>query len=418
MSALSSRISSSHAGEAAKRAAFFQLVKSQLGVPYHWGGDSPVSGFDCSGLVKWAASRMGIDLPHYTVDQFSDLAATDTPRKGDLVFFNVPSDGPAVDQPGHVGVCANDGCSLMVNAPQPGGVVDQVPTNPQNWGSIMGYRSLFAQGQGKLPTGKLNLNGAANGAGGAANATETSSASKSVQCRSDKYAINFSPAGGIPLLSSATEIQLLNQCQQKAIISGLLLGVGGVVLITGVVLLSQSLRGQPLAVPGVKTTARAFRAGTDVGFGALLGAVAGPEGATAGATAGASKALSKKGRTGRLSSALIDNANPAKPPSNKETPRQREDRAWAEMQARGTALTSHDLRRERRTRSTSSADDFILLPPAKKDPNYRAPPPGKQRWVSPYDLKTPMPAPGKPISKAPKVKGRSNNKRRRKRRKR
>src|SRR5262245_52911440 len=36
----------------------------QLGVPYRYGGGSPSSGFDCSGLVAWSFARIGLHLPH------------------------------------------------------------------------------------------------------------------------------------------------------------------------------------------------------------------------------------------------------------------------------------------------------------------------------------------------------------------
>ena len=34
-------------------------AESQLGVPYRWGGESPGSGFDCSGLTQWAWAGPG-----------------------------------------------------------------------------------------------------------------------------------------------------------------------------------------------------------------------------------------------------------------------------------------------------------------------------------------------------------------------
>ena len=46
----------------AERAARFAL--GEVGVPYRWGGESPETGFDCSGLVRWAYLRVGVELPH------------------------------------------------------------------------------------------------------------------------------------------------------------------------------------------------------------------------------------------------------------------------------------------------------------------------------------------------------------------
>lgn len=40
-----------------------QAANAQIGKPYVWGGESPQSGFDCSGLLDWAFRQAGIDLP-------------------------------------------------------------------------------------------------------------------------------------------------------------------------------------------------------------------------------------------------------------------------------------------------------------------------------------------------------------------
>ena len=42
---------------------------SQLGTPYVWAGSQP-GGFDCSGLVMWAFSQVGVSLPHSSSAQY------------------------------------------------------------------------------------------------------------------------------------------------------------------------------------------------------------------------------------------------------------------------------------------------------------------------------------------------------------
>ena len=60
-----------------------------VGVPYSYGGMSPRSGFDCSGLVAFVYAHFVISLPHYTVAQFAEGRHIRRPRlrPGDLLFF-------------------------------------------------------------------------------------------------------------------------------------------------------------------------------------------------------------------------------------------------------------------------------------------------------------------------------------------
>ncbi|MFL6077422.1 MAG: C40 family peptidase [Mycobacteriales bacterium] len=69
---------------------------SQLGQPYVWGGESPDVGFDCSGLVKWAYAKIGVELPHYSGYQYGAgrHVSRDELRPGDLLFYS--SDGTPV----------------------------------------------------------------------------------------------------------------------------------------------------------------------------------------------------------------------------------------------------------------------------------------------------------------------------------
>jgi cell wall-associated NlpC family hydrolase len=82
-----------------------------LGVPYRWGGESPRTGFDCSGFVAYVFRHFGVVLPHYTGAQF-ELGLHVRRRAlepGDLVFF---------DRVGHVGVYLGGG--RFVHAPHAG----------------------------------------------------------------------------------------------------------------------------------------------------------------------------------------------------------------------------------------------------------------------------------------------------------
>jgi cell wall-associated NlpC family hydrolase len=118
-------------GELASRFAL-----GEVGVPYRWGGESPSTGFDCSGLVRWAYGQVGIDLPHSSYALYgegrrvsgSNLAA------GDILFF---------EGLGHVGLYLGRG--RMVHAPQTGRDVEVVRLSSTNYGARMvGARRVVA----------------------------------------------------------------------------------------------------------------------------------------------------------------------------------------------------------------------------------------------------------------------------------
>jgi cell wall-associated NlpC family hydrolase len=95
---------------------------TQLGVPYVWGGSSPTTGFDCSGLVQWAYARIGIALPRTTSEQVLVGIPVDPARlrPGDLVFSRSVRGGRVVEL-GHVAIYAGGG--QVVLAPRTGDVV-------------------------------------------------------------------------------------------------------------------------------------------------------------------------------------------------------------------------------------------------------------------------------------------------------
>ncbi len=93
------------------------LAMQYLGVPYKWGGASPATGFDCSGLVQYVYGQVGISLPHYTVSQWNFAGAVPVAKNqlqpGDLVFFN------GLD---HVGIYI--GFGDIIDAPHTGANVE------------------------------------------------------------------------------------------------------------------------------------------------------------------------------------------------------------------------------------------------------------------------------------------------------
>ncbi|MDH5513468.1 MAG: C40 family peptidase [Gammaproteobacteria bacterium] len=62
---------------------------NMVGKPYRYGGNTP-RGFDCSGLVQYSYSRVGVKLPHGTRSllRMSRPISRSKLRRGDLVFFN------------------------------------------------------------------------------------------------------------------------------------------------------------------------------------------------------------------------------------------------------------------------------------------------------------------------------------------
>ncbi len=90
-----------------------------VGIPYRWAGNTPTTGFDCSGLVQYVLARAAdVKLPRTTADisQRGQSIEPDEIAPGDLVFFNTTGRPHS-----HVGIYV--GKLRFVNAPSTGGTV-------------------------------------------------------------------------------------------------------------------------------------------------------------------------------------------------------------------------------------------------------------------------------------------------------
>lgn len=102
-----------------------EYALTMVGTPYRWGGESP-SGFDCSGLVRWAYGRVGVDLPHNSYALYAEgrTVRESKMEPGDILFF---------EGLGHVGLYLGNG--RMVHSPQTGRSVEVVRLASTNYGA-------------------------------------------------------------------------------------------------------------------------------------------------------------------------------------------------------------------------------------------------------------------------------------------
>ncbi|MEP6733717.1 MAG: C40 family peptidase [bacterium] len=79
-----------------------------VGTPYTWGGNTPKSGFDCSGFTKYVFAKNGVELPRTSREQASagrGIARDfNEMRPGDIMLFAEP--GEAIS---HVAIYVGSG---------------------------------------------------------------------------------------------------------------------------------------------------------------------------------------------------------------------------------------------------------------------------------------------------------------------
>ncbi len=115
---------------ATKGQAVLEIAKQYLGLPYRYGGNSPQTGFDCSGFVKYVYAQMGVTLNRVAADQMSNGIWVDPSalQIGDIIgFYN------SAGYISHVGIYAGNG--MMIHSPQTGDVIKYESVVSGNYGA-------------------------------------------------------------------------------------------------------------------------------------------------------------------------------------------------------------------------------------------------------------------------------------------
>ena len=99
-----------------QRNIIVQSAIESLGMPYKWGGRSPKTGFDCSGLIVYTHQKADIILPRTAQAQFDNgkPVSKQNLQVADLVFFKTPKENKIF----HVGIYVGD--ERFIHAPGKG----------------------------------------------------------------------------------------------------------------------------------------------------------------------------------------------------------------------------------------------------------------------------------------------------------
>ena len=147
----SATAASPHSDAAASPIDIPRLIQTAMalqGTPYLVGGESPATGFDCSGLVRYVFRQQGWELPRTAREQFAygRKVSEREIQAGDLLFFATESSGPS-----HVAIAIDPATPTearsgraFVHAPGANGAVRIDVLETSYWRSrFLGARRLF-----------------------------------------------------------------------------------------------------------------------------------------------------------------------------------------------------------------------------------------------------------------------------------
>jgi len=116
----------------ASAARVLTTANRYLGTRYRYGGDSPTTGFDCSGFIQYVFGRNGVELPRTSRQQATAgralPAVVDSLKPGDLMLFS--SKGRGID---HIALYVGNNRMLHASAGAGKVVYDDLTTARGKW---------------------------------------------------------------------------------------------------------------------------------------------------------------------------------------------------------------------------------------------------------------------------------------------
>jgi cell wall-associated NlpC family hydrolase len=120
---------------------------NMIGVRYRWGGNSPDSGLDCSGFVRYVfQDTLGLDLPRRAeeMSRVGEKVRVSDLKPGDLVFFNTVRRTIS-----HVGIYIGD--NKFVHSPSTGSTIRVDDLDDRYWEKrFKGARRVETDFSGKV----------------------------------------------------------------------------------------------------------------------------------------------------------------------------------------------------------------------------------------------------------------------------
>ncbi|CAK7043275.1 MAG: hypothetical protein DELT_02920 [Desulfovibrio sp.] len=103
-------------------------ARSQIGVRYKYGGTTPKTGFDCSGLIQWSYQQCGVTVPRNTKQQAKAGKSVKKSqlKPGDIIVFRISSRSGL-----HTAVYSGNG--KFIHSPSTGKRIREDKLNSDYW---------------------------------------------------------------------------------------------------------------------------------------------------------------------------------------------------------------------------------------------------------------------------------------------